>query len=153
MKMSRNIPPAAPVMVPMMTLTHTGYPATMLFSTPTTVKSAMPTAIKNKECIVQPDDIFPEYQHKDKGESRNDNIGCLLHPERGHIQHDIPQSTASDCRHKTHHIRPEPVEILRCRQTDAAYRKCESPYIVYYIDEFHNESMPFGRFWGAKIAK
>ena len=82
-------------------------------------------------------DISPEYDNEKQRKARNDDIRRLLHPERGHFQHHIPQSTAADSRHEAYDICPEPVEILgRCKPY-SAYRKSECPYIVYDVDEIH----------------
>ena len=50
--MSRSTPPAAPVMVPMMTATQSGKPAARVFSMPTTVKSPRPMASKTKKVLL-----------------------------------------------------------------------------------------------------
>ncbi len=58
MKISRNIPPAAPVMEPMIMFTQIGKPASRLFSTPTTVKSPIPMASKMKKVLSRRTSLF-----------------------------------------------------------------------------------------------
>ena len=57
MKISRNIPPAAPVMEPMIMFTQIGKPASRLFST-TTVKSPIPMASKMKKVLSRRTSLF-----------------------------------------------------------------------------------------------
>ncbi len=79
-----------------------------------------PDGVKNKERVVQADDILAKNNDKPQRRRRHHHVGHLLHPKRGDIQKEVANRTAPDCRHKAHNIRAEPVKPLGGCQADAA---------------------------------
>lgn len=82
---------------------------------------------------------MPDYEQE--GESRYDQVGNVLHPERGQAQQQVAQRTAADGRDESDHIGSEPVEMFGRSEPDAADGECEGTDIVEKGDEIHDVSI------------
>lgn len=88
--------------------------------------------IENEERCVEIDHLLAENDGEYYGEDRNDDIGRLHHPERGHSKAEVPQRSAAHSGHESHDGGTEQIELLGCGQSHAAYRKCESTKVIEY---------------------
>ena len=73
--------------------------------------------VEYEEGIVKAYYLLPENQHENQCEAGYDHIRRPFHPERRQIKHHVPQCSAADSCHESHHVCPEPIEILCCRKT------------------------------------
>ena len=97
--------------------------------------------IENEEGVVEPDHVFAQPDYEQEGESRYDQVGNVLHPERGQAQQQVAQRTAADGRDESDHIGSEPVEMFGRSEPDAADGECEGTDIVEKGDEIHDVSI------------
>lgn len=113
----------------------------MLFLNADDGEKSQSDGIENEEGVVEPDHVFAQPDYEQEGESRYDQVGNVLHPERGQAQQQVAQRTAADGRDESDHIGSEPVEMFGRSEPDAADGECEGTDIVEKGDEIHDVSI------------
>ena len=81
------------------------------------------------------DEMLTEEDDPQQGQSGTNQINRVRHPTRGDVQQQVAYRTASDGRHKTHHIRSKPVEPLGRGQTYATNGKGKCANEIEYLNK------------------
>ena len=75
--------------------------------------------VEDEEGVVHSHQIFTEYHHPQEGQSGNDEIDGVAHPEGSDIEQHIADGTATNGGYEAYDIGSEEVELLGRGQTDS----------------------------------